>query len=125
MPERIPEPTRKFLARHIYSVGQLEILLHARSRPNELLTPETVAREERVNPERASEVLGDLAEQGLLEEAPEGFRYNPKQDLARQIDAVANAYRSYRVTVINLIFSTPSEELRNFADSFRVRKHKK
>ncbi len=122
MRERISEAARAFIARHIYSVGQLEILLHVRSQGGPLAA-ESVARDQRIDVERATDVLADLADRGLLQRTPDGFEYKPQTDgLAGEIDAVAEAYRTHRVTVINLIFAGPPPELRDFADSFRMRK---
>lgn len=71
----------------------------------------------------ASDLLVDLAGRGFLVEKEEGaFVYEPKPGLAKQVDALASAYSGYRVTIINLIFSKPSEGVQSFADAFRLRR---
>ncbi len=122
MSERISKAARDFISRHIHSVAQLEVLLYARSRPGEKLTPETVARDEKIAVEMARDLLVDLARRGLLEQASGPFVYKPNEKLAQQIDELASAYGTFRVAIISLIFSRPSEGIRNFGDAFRVRK---
>lgn len=70
----------------------------------------------------AADLLTDLGGRGFLEETSDGYVYKPTPALAKGVDAVADAYGSYRVAIINLIFSKPSEGVQSFADAFRVRR---
>lgn len=122
MAQKIPNEAQELIARHIHSVAQLELLLHLRQSGGEVMTSESVGRDQKVGPEMARDLLADLEGRGFLEPKDGGFVYNPKPALARQVDSLADAYSAYRVTVINLIFSKPSEGVQSFADAFRVRR---
>ncbi|MBW3594711.1 MAG: hypothetical protein KY391_03960 [Actinobacteria bacterium] len=122
MAQKVPEDAQNLIARHIHSVAQLELLLYLRDRRGEVVTPESVGRDQKVGPDMARDLLTDLAGRGFLTEKDGGFIYDPKSPLDRQVDELAGAYNAYRVTVINLIFSKPSEGVQSFADAFRVRR---
>jgi hypothetical protein len=52
-----------------------------------------------------------------------GFCYAPRSpELDASVAAVADAYAVRRVSVIGLIFSKPTSNLKSFADAFRIRK---
>ena len=122
MPPRIPDPAQELIVRHIHSVAQLEVLLYLRGLNGAVATVQSVGREQKIGEDMASDLLTDLAGRGFLAEKDEGFVYSPKRALASQVDALAGAYATYRVTIINLIFSKPSEGVQSFADAFRLRK---
>src|SRR5688500_11003788 len=122
MGQKIPNEAQDLIARHIHSVAQLELLLYLRTLGDVPVTAQDVGREQKIGPDMASDLLTDLAGRGFLEEIEEGFVYRPKSALARPVDVLAGAYGTYRVTIINLIFSKPSEGVQSFADAFRVRR---
>lgn len=122
MPQRIPGEAQDLIIKYIHSVAQLETLLFLRARPDTSVTAETVAREQKIGGDMAADLLTDLSGRGFLKETPEGYRYAPSSALSKGVDAVASAYGSYRVAIINLIFSKPSEGVQSFADAFRVRR---
>lgn len=122
MTERIPKDAQDVIARHIHSVAQLETLLFLRARPDVPIKPDILAREQKIGGDMAADLLTDLSGRGFLKETPEGYLYKPTRTLAKGVDAVANAYGTYRVAIINLIFSKPSEGVQSFADAFRVRR---
>jgi hypothetical protein len=74
----VPAPVRRFIAGHIESVGQLEVLLLLRAAADKQWTT----------------------------------------------DELAESYAKYRVAVIGLIFSKPSEHVRDFPEAFRLRRPK-
>ena len=122
MAPRIPDEAQDLIFRHIHSVAQLEALLYLRDRAGEVSTPESVGRDQKTGPDMAADLLADLAGRGFLSEREGGYVYDPKSSLRTQVDALAGAYSAYRVTVINLIFSKPSEGVQSFADAFRLRR---
>ena len=123
MPPRIPEEARHLIVRHIHSVAQLELLLYLRGLEGETATAASVAKEQRIGTDMASDILADLTKRGFAIEKDEGgFAYRPSPTLAQHVDALADAYSTFRVTIINLIFSKPSESVQSFADAFRVRR---
>jgi hypothetical protein len=120
----IPDDVAQFIANHIDSVEVLEVLLLLRERASEEWTDESVARELRINPVSTAARLKALAARGLLSSRDAvAFRYAP---VTTAIDAtvrrVAECYKERRVSVITAIFSRPNENVRIFADAFRIRK---
>jgi hypothetical protein len=122
----VPEEVRRFIAHHIDSVEQLEILLLLHEQPGRDWSAEAVARELRIASESAGERLEDMVSDGLLkrrEESPAEYRYAPdNMKLDDAVRGVAAGYAKRRVTVINLIYSKPIDKIRTFADAFRLRK---
>lgn len=123
----LPEAVRRFIADHIDSVEQLEILLllhhHHQGRT---WTAEAVARELRIASVSAGERLEDLVQDSLLTRVggdPMEYRYAPGSAMLDEaVKGLATAYAERRVTVINLIFSKPVDRIRTFADAFRLRR---
>jgi hypothetical protein len=78
-----------------------------------------------IRPESAAHWLDDLAARGLLLEDGGRYRYHPSTDGTEStIDDLAESYAKYRVAVIGLIFSKPSERVTVFADAFRIRRRR-
>lgn len=123
----IPQVVRAFVAQNIESAELLETLLLVHSAPGRDWTPDDVARSIYTVPASAIRRLEQLVALGLSARGPgdtdPGYRYAPASpDLARQVDALAAAYRANRVAVINLVYATPPDPLRSFADAFKLRK---
>jgi len=122
----IPERVTRLIAEHIHSIEQLEVLLLARRGGQREWTAEDVARELTTVPDSAATRLEDLAARGFLvvDAGPEPrYRYDPRDgERDRAVGELAEAYARRRVTVTSLIFSKPSENIRTFADAFRIRK---
>ena len=122
--EEITPQLREFIAAHITSVAQLEILLLLKTNPTQSWTPELIARELRIDPKAAAEQLAGLLKDGfLVSDAPAAYRYAPKSPaLDEGVIALAQAYLVRRVTITGLIFSQPNRVIRAFSDAFRIRK---
>lgn len=119
----VPAPVRRFIASHIVSVAQLEVLLLLRAAADKEWTANEVARALVTQPEAAAGWLEDLTERGLAREEAGSYRYAPAtRELDQTVDALAESYATYRVAVISLIFSRPSERIALFADAFRIRR---
>lgn len=121
----ITDAVRQFVSRHIDSIEQLEVLLLLRRDPDREWTAGEVSRELRTSAVSAGRRLAGLSEGGLLSERPEGgpaYRYHPStgelEDAARE---VAEAYAVRRIAVTNLIYSRPLDQVRTFADAFKIR----
>lgn len=120
---RIPDEVRAFVAQHIDSVEQLEVLLALRENAHRAFSPEEIAGELRIDPRSAAQRLKDLQAAGLVVAEGDACRYAPRTaELARRTDALAEMYRTHRVAIISLIFSRPTERIRSFADAFRIRR---
>jgi hypothetical protein len=126
--EGISQIVRSFIADHIESVVQLEILLLLFNAPQKDWRAEDIGRELRIDPSWAAAQLADLCSRGLLacDHGPNPFyRYGPSSpELQQAIADLNRAYTDMRVTVISLIFSKPADKIRIFADAFKIRKDK-
>lgn len=120
----LPEIVQRIIGDHIDSVEQLEVLLLLRREREHPWNAETVARELRIAAASAEDRLCDLTRRGMLQPTDEqNYRYAPRERrLDEAVGALASAYSERRVSVINLIFSKPTDRIRTFADAFRVRR---
>jgi predicted ArsR family transcriptional regulator len=112
------------IAEHIHSVEQLEVLLLMRRTRERDWSADEVARELATSPGSAAFRLEDLAAHGFAVTPVDGrYRYGveePGRD--RALGELADAFGRRRRRVISLIFSKPSDNIRTFADAFRLRK---
>lgn len=125
MSRGIPRETQAFLRTYIRSIGQLELLLALRGSGGRAVTPAGLAKEQRIDPDVAAAHMFEMKGAGFLEgpDGAGGFQYSPRTpELAAQVDTMADVYKTYRVAVINFVFSMPSESVQSFADAFRIRK---
>jgi len=130
MPENpLTDRVQQLIQDKISTVLQLEILLHLyQTRPRFVPLTEMV-RPLAIDPAPLNEQLSDLQRRGLLvgQTTPEvAFAYlttDPDQDEA--VRELAEAYQTYRVSVINLIYPPKSDKIRTFANAFRLRKDEK
>lgn len=124
--ENIPREAGWFIDRHITSVAQLESLLLLQTDPARTWSPAEIARELRLDATWVQSKLEILCDLGVLQKvaAPEpAFQYAPRdQHLRTVVTIVAQAYITNRVSVIERIYSHPSDDLRAFSDAFRLRK---
>ena len=133
-----PPNVRAFVAAHIDSVVQLEVLLLLFGSPDHARTAEEIARELRIDPAWVQSQLEQLCTRGLLNcedsTSSPAYQYKPRTaELQDAVAGLAKAYNDRRVTVISLIYSKPpapppatepsgSDPLKSFADAFRLRK---
>jgi hypothetical protein len=122
----IPLEVQGFIADHIESVVQLEVLLHLYAKPNTDYRAADIGKELAIDQAWAGAQLQNLCARGLLTcvQGPDpSYRYGPRSpDMSRAVAGLAQAYADRRVSVIGLIFSKPGDQLRNFADAFKLRK---
>jgi DNA-binding IclR family transcriptional regulator len=122
----LPGDVARFLTSHIDSLEQLEILLFLHERPGEAWTVEAVAHALYANPESVGRRLAKLQGGGLLLRTAEGaYGCCPNEpELAEALARLAHTYRERRVAVITHIASRPLENMRAFADAFRLGRRK-
>ena len=122
----LPQPLIDFLAQHIDSVLELEVLLLLRSDPQKRWTADTLADTLKIDARRADEYLRKFSTAAIFarsdQPVPEYFYAPSNPQLDQTIQTVADAYASHRVRVIGLIFSKPVSTLKSFADAFRIRR---
>lgn len=126
MNEGSPTPeVDRFVVEFIDSVPHLEaLLLLWRSRPRRWSMSE-LAKSLYLQPRQAESIAQDLSRAGFLSAAPEGFWYagdGGEQD--RLIGAVDTTYRRETVRLSTLLHARGSRALRDFAQSFQLKKRK-
>jgi predicted transcriptional regulator len=126
MPDALSPDVQNFITGHIRSIAQLELLLFLADKPARTMTVKEAAKELYTAEGMTLPLLESLRAIGLVsvDAGPEPrYAYAPKTpELAAVVANLAQAYRERRVTIINLIYSAPLEQLRNFSDAFRIRK---
>lgn len=115
---------RRFIAQHVHSAAQLEVLLLLRAVPDRDWSVDEVARAQVSTSRMAEELLEDLRERGLITRDEDRFSYRPPPGVDAVIDDLAQAYATRRVAVVGLIFSKPSSAVTGLADAFRIRKER-
>ncbi len=124
--EGITPEIERFIWSHIPSVAELEILLLLREKAPREFDAATVAAELRIAPAGAEAGLADLAGKRLLEanrQVKGQYRYQPvNPGLNDMVTQLAALYVSWRVSIIELIFAKPPDQIRAFADAFRIKR---
>ena len=119
--EGIPDDVRELIARHIDSVGKLELILLLGARSP--LSAETAAGELLMAAEPVRERLDELVKARLATRRGEEYSLR-SADLLPLVERLADAYNKRRVTVVELVFNRPNESLSAFADAFKFRRKK-
>jgi hypothetical protein len=125
----LPDDVERFIAEHVFSVDQLDVLLLLqRTKPREW-NARQVAAELRTNAPSAAMKLDDLTRRDLLvrnDGVEPTYAYGPKdEEMDHVVVALRKAYAERHIAVIHLIFSKPTEEfeaMQSSADAFRIRK---
>ena len=117
---------RRFIARHIHTLEQLEILLHLLESAPRPWADFEIASSLRTTPESARTRLSRLVGDGLIavttDSAPK-YLYKPRTEaLDREARALASCYRERRVAVITQIFAPAGGRATLFAEAFRIKK---
>jgi hypothetical protein len=122
----ISHAVQQFIWDNINSVAQLEILLLLQTNPSQAWSPDAIARELRIETAGATVQLENLCSSNLAAKDPAdppAYRFAPANPALHDTAvALAQAYLVRRVTVIGLIFSKPSDNIRLLSDAFRFRK---
>ena len=125
MPEEIPADVQRFLADHIRSIAQLELLLMLHRERERTWTVAAAAKELYTAVSMTEPLLESLRTIGLVSLQGDQYQYSPKQQpLDRVVSDLSQLYQQRRVTIVNLIYSAPVQKLQDFADAFRIRKPK-
>lgn len=128
MSDEFSTEIRHFISANIKSVADLEVMLLLRENRDRTWTATTVSQVLATSTDMASMQLRGLHDRELLaliiDSTGESFQYRPAEHLEPQAEALAVLYRERRVSVITAIYSEPVDNVRTFADSFRLRKDK-
>ena len=123
----VTERVRSFVREYIHTVEQAEVLLLLfRTAPREW-TAMGVSRELRIDPVSAARRLTEFEGAGLIKARPgdEALLYwydGASGSTDRAISELGDAYRERRTALISVIIATPNEDVRVFADAFRLRR---
>lgn len=116
---------KEFVAEHLQSVPQLEVLLLLSQTSDKVWSADAVGRELHLNPALAKAQLDHLLSHRLLTLA-EGtssdlYRYNNlSAHLDKTVKQLAIAYATQRIAVLTLILAKPVDKVRRFTETFRM-----
>jgi hypothetical protein len=115
-----------FVASHIQSVEQLEILCLLVANPSKSWLASEIFRHIQSTEKSVEECLQYFLTRGLLSvDAHCLFQFSPKTpELAQSAIDLVKTYRECRVTVIEAIYKKPRDPVQSFAEAFRLRKDK-
>lgn len=131
----IPAAVRDLIQARVHSIEELETLLLLHGEPVREWSGSEVAAALKVPEAAAEAALDTLAALELLEALSLGasrrYRYAPRtEELAAQVQGLAESYRDFRVETLVLIASQAitrvrKDALATFAEAFRLRGPKK
>jgi hypothetical protein len=115
---------KEFIAEHVHSVLQLEVLLLVNQNKDKVWTPAAVGRELQLSAESAKVQLDGLSRRLLTTLDGPGkdlYRYNYSSDeLNQTVSQLATAYATQRVAVLTLIFAKRIDKVGLFKETFRM-----
>lgn len=121
----ISPSVRRFIADHLRSLEQLEVLLLLARADERWWSAEGVGTELGIAARAAEKRLEQLASHNLVDVRVADtvlFRYHPTSaEMAARVRDVAKSYAEHRLVVINAIPAQESMTAREFADAFRIR----
>jgi hypothetical protein len=127
MVANVPIEVRQFLAKHIKSLEQLEVLLLVSALPDREWSADAVYKVVLSNPAIVATRLDDFVKAGIFTRSgdPPLYRYAPSsQELQDQIAALSAAYKIVRHKIVELIYRTPSDSMQAFSDAFKFKRDK-
>lgn len=122
-----PPDVEQFVAAHLSSVEQLEVLLLLYRTAPRRWSAVAASRELRIDPVSAARRLADFQASDVIAvevgaEALE-YWYAPRGAAPERVLAeLERGYRDRRTSLINLIFAAPVNDVRVFSEAFRLRK---
>ena len=123
----LPRPVRRFLARCVDAVEQLEIILLLQKHADRSWTPTDVSEALTLPGDAAARDLEVLCGRDLLDVrlgADVRYRFAPgSPELARQVRGVVDAYRASRGAVLAFVTTRRRRSLRDFSDAFKLIEH--
>lgn len=126
MDDAFPADVRAFIAEHISSIAELEMLLLLRSDPARQWDVVEISKALYATPEMSAGQLASLQDRGLLIASGEPeyrYQYRPgTPELEDMVNRLAELYKERRVSVITALYSEPVNKVQTFADAFKLRK---
>lgn len=116
---------QQLIIEHIHSIEQLEILLALGTNPHQFWSVRDIFKVVQSNENSIAQCLESFAKANLVTAGPDGtFRLTDNAMLIQCVAELAKAYRERHVTVIEMIYKKPDQQIRHFAAAFRWRKEK-
>lgn len=123
----IPSEVENFIALHIKSLDQLEVLLLLAALPDREWSVDAVYQVVKSSRQAVSQRLDEFVTKGLIArgEAPDTYRYCPQTDeTANAISQLGAVYKTSRHKILELIYSSKNDAVKGFSEAFRFRKSK-
>jgi hypothetical protein len=124
----IPSTVQQFLFANIDAVDQLEILRLVAAAPQQEHPALTLATKLHIEPPTAEQHIRNLEARGLLTitaAQPLACKYGPRsEELDGLLQQLMKTYLERPVTLIKMVYEKPADQLRSFADAFRLKKDK-
>lgn len=127
MPQQELSPlVQTFLAKHIGSLEQLQLLMRLVQSPDRWWDASTAAWELGMSEPDATSALDELTKQNLLDiriTDEVRYQFHPgTEELRGAATACAETFRRRPVAVLNAVTGPRRRSIRDFADAFRIRK---
>ena len=119
--ESLPPPVVHFIARHIATVEELEILLLLAREEGRAWTAEGIYQVVKSSRQSVEHVLGKFLAASFVTASPAGHTIVP---LAGHpiLPELSRCYREMPVRVIQAIYQRPRDPARDFADAFKLKR---
>jgi hypothetical protein len=121
----IPRDVRSFIADHVHSITQLELLLLLHGEPEQPWSAAEASRALRAPERLLGGQLADFYAAGVLTASPSDvpeYSFSTTSPHARTVDALAACVRQRKRAVHDLILRGPSSDVQVFSDAFRLRR---
>lgn len=130
MPEsesKLDQDLISFLETRVPTVEHLEVLLLVSSSPEHWWTVRAVNDLLRSREESIRSRMKELSEQGLLdkEASEESYRLKEDPSLIDLLQRLRNAYKTFRVRVIEMIYAPKRSPITEFSRAFELKRQKK
>lgn len=118
------EAVLSFVRESITSAWPLELLLLMQRQPQAAWSVGELVRELRASTGAVHQSLANLIAAGLVSTRETGvYRYAPRTSaLSELVSALADLYSRKPITVMNAIFSSPTDKICSFSDAFLFKK---
>jgi hypothetical protein len=117
---------RELVRKRVTSMDHVEVIVRLGTE-SEGLTEAQLRDATRLDAAQLARVLAHLERDEIirLEQANGRYRFRPRsEDDRAALDALVQLYHQRPVTLVKLIYSTPSVAIESFADAFRFREDK-
>jgi hypothetical protein len=123
---RLSPLVRTLIRRHVHSVGELELLVMLYAERDRGWSVAEICEALGCPESWAVAQLEAMARAGLLERTDGNWRFSPdSSESEAAVAALHDAYRLQSREVVRFVFATPSGDLQDFSDAFRVRREER